>query len=234
MVVGAGEGPRGFSVAAEGSGAYQSCVNRALTTLLTAGWIGLPSGWSQEALPPPAVSPKPVPAVEEQAKRPAASLEEAERLFLNGTLSARELQQQIAAFHAARTSAKPKADAVVGEEAIKVLRQSDPDPAKNPPPGPAVKPAQLQQLSGGESLTNHSADEDFAEIESKMDELLRQQRDRERQMSNRVSSAKEAPTKPLSKRERLDAILRLHIEGELSEEEYKRQRSAIISEKESE
>jgi hypothetical protein len=64
------------------------------------------------------------------------------------------------------------------------------------------------------------------DVETKIDELIRLKEARE-QGTNTNSAA---PAGPLTKRQRLDAALRLHIEGKLSDAEYKQRREKILLE----
>jgi len=187
--------------------------------------LGLGTGWAQQTVP---AEPSTAPA----QGVPTTSLEEAERLFLAGHMSARELQRSIARFHAERKEREAAERESRQEQAILVLRASEADPAKNPPPGPALKAEQLPMLEEEVAPPTNVDEEDFIDIETRMDALLREKRERELQSSNRVTAAREVPAKSMTKRRRLDAILRLYIEGELTEAQYKQQRAEIIAEKE--
>ncbi len=63
-----------------------------------------------------------------------------------------------------------------------------------------------------------------------MDELLRLKAARENtNLPNAATNNANAPA-PKTKRERLDALLKLYIDGKLSDAEYKEKRAKLISE----
>ena len=74
----------------------------------------------------------------------------------------------------------------------------------------------------------------LSEVEKKMDELLALKAARERAAAtNRapdLSTNSAAPAGPKSKRDRLNDLLRLVVEGKITDAEYKEKRSKIVSE----
>ncbi len=151
------------------------------------------------------------------ATAPASSeLAELERQYLAGKLSAKQYQKAVeqaqkkAAGKPLVTPAiSPKAAAASG---VKVVA---PEPLIATPP-PAPNP-NLQKLS---------------DVDQKIEELL--QRNRERAKAAAAAAAA-LPTSnpdgsPLSKRQRLDLLLRQVVEGKMTDEEYKTARAKIAAE----
>ncbi len=159
-------------------------------------------------LPPATVAPTTAHASPELA--------ELERQYLAGKLSPKQYQKAVE--QAQRKSAgKPQATPAISPKAaaasgVKVVA---PEPMIATPP-PAPNP-NLQKLS---------------DVDQKIDELL--QRNRERAKAAAAAAAA-LPTSnpdgaPLSKRQRLDLLLRQVVEGKMTDEEYKTARAKIAAE----
>ena len=193
-----------------------------------------------------AQSPVPEPAPPAAASSPGLDISslqfpEIEKLFLDGTISARQFQYSISRMPAdkeAKPTAHPKFPAPVKlapeqeTKAVEVLRQTTPDPAQNPPPGPAIKPEQLPVvLTPDQVQPEDSIEKDFFGIEQKMDELLALKKRREKSEQEAILKPAD-PSAPQvrSKRERLDDLLRLFINGKIPQADYNAQRKAIIAE----
>jgi hypothetical protein len=164
-------------------------------------------------LPPAAAAPVPVAP---SAVPASPELAELERQYLAGKLSAKQYQKAVeqaqkkaAGKPLATPAISPKAAAASG---VKVVA---PEPMIATPP-PAPNP-NLQKLS---------------DVDQKIEELL--QRNRERAKAAAAAAAA-LPTSnpngaPLSKRQRLDLLLRQVVEGKMTDEEYKAARAKIAAE----
>lgn len=116
----------------------------------------------------------------------------------------RNLEQELAGTNAPARSGSRKA------AAAKPARRPDPVP----PTPPTVPPLERQKK--------------IADVESRLDEMVRARQARERSATTNVPAAGPA----LSKRARLDALLRQVVEGKLSDEQYKKERERILAEPE--
>lgn len=153
-----------------------------------------------------------------------------EEMYLTGQISARRLQKYIEALVTKPAPEQPEAAALVHGEALEVLRQAEADPSKNPAPGPAMRPDQIALDANPAESLETPMEKDFADIEAKMDQLLKSRAEREASRSNLVEDAAKAAGAGQTKRQRLDSLLRLYIYGKISEEEYNEQRARLIAE----
>jgi len=144
-----------------------------------------------------------------------AAAAELERQYLNGKLSARQYQKALAELE---NPSKPPA----GESKPKPAPATASTPPKPPPgqgvasPTPATPPPQ--------PATNQQR---VSEVETKIDEMIRQKEARE---SAAKTNATPAPGAKLTKRQRLDFLLRQVVEGKLSDEQYKKEREKVLAE----
>lgn len=153
-------------------------------------------------------SPSAMPRAEKKAA--AAELE---RQFLNGKLSARQYQKALAELD------KPSKPAA-GQAA------STPKPAPTTLPGPSTGPGAAAPASPPPDAANQKR---VSEVEARIDEMIRLKEARERAAKTNTAPA---PGVKLSKRERLDFLLRQVVEGKLSDEQYKKEREKILAEPE--
>jgi hypothetical protein len=185
---------------------------------------------AQPGAPPSVTSPAPtVPAA--PTAPPAAvaprDFKEVERLYLEGKISAKQFQSYLRDYRGEtakpieRPAAPPPvpAGATTGtlqEQALEVLRQQPPPGATTPatatPPPPAVQSA-------------------IPDVEKKLEELERLKAARERAAKTEPPPATPA-TEVKTKRQRLDELLKLYIEGKVSDAEYNERRAKIVAEKE--
>ena len=170
-----------------------------------------------QSKPAPESKPAPPPGVLPADKKAAAA--DLERQFLNGKLSARQYQKSLAELD---NPSKPAA----GQAAAK----SKPAPkttADSPRPSSGqgvVAPA--TPASPPQPTASHKQ---VSEVEARIDEMIRQKEARERAAK---TNSPPAPGVKLSKRERLDFLLRQVVEGKLSDEQYKKEREKILAEPE--
>jgi hypothetical protein len=144
-------------------------------------------------------------------KKSAAA--ELERQFLNGKLTARQYQKALAELD---QPSKPAA----GQAA------STSKPAPTTLPSPSTSPGVAAPASPPQATAEQKR---VSEVEARIDEMIRQKEARERAAK---TNAPPAPGVKLSKRERLDFLLRQVVEGKLSDEQYKKEREKILAEPE--
>jgi hypothetical protein len=193
------------------------------------------------------------------------TFEEIEALYLDGKITARQFQDYANKLRAEMPLLPPPAATPAGtppgsrpapapgpepgsaptrivttvephSKAVEVLRQTKPDPAINPKPGPAIRAEQIPLLGkeeavgdGLELTPGGLSEEGFNEIEAKMEELLLLKAARDKASSTnslpeRVAGGEQSRTK----RQRLDDLLRQYIGGKLAEPDYNAKRDAII------
>jgi hypothetical protein len=156
----------------------------------------------------------------------APTLAEIERQYLDGKISAREFQRFLQTYRAPRIAPQPSAITNdVHARALAILYTTKPNVAANPQ-GPAL----TEPLPDPVGVTNSTvSDAALQDVEGKIDELIRLKQARE-QATNATATVTNGPAGPLTKRQRLDATLRLYIEGKLSDAEYKERREKILAE----
>ena len=153
------------------------------------------------------------------------TLAEVERQYLDGKISARDFQKFLQTYRAQPRPAQP-AVAVTNDvhtRALAVLHNARPNVAANPQ-GPAI----TEPLPDPPGVTNEANVAVIQDVETKIDELIRLKQAREQTTNTSVTTT----NKPsgVTKRQRLDSALRLHIEGKLSDAEYKQLREKILLE----
>jgi len=185
--------------------------------------LGLGVGAALAQAPVPG-TPPPAATGTNAVRRP--TLAEIERQYLDGKITAREFQKFLQVYRAPRTA--PPIGPVTNDvhsRALAVLHTTTPNVAANKQ-GPAL----TEPLPDPPGVTNSTVtDAALQDVEGKIDELIRLKQARE-QSTNTSSTATNAPAGPLTKRQRLDAALRLFIEGKLSDAEYKERREKILAE----
>lgn len=73
--------------------------------------------------------------------------------------------------------------------------------------------------------------EKISEVETRLDEMLRQKAEREKAaLTNATNATNNVPATPQTKRQRLDALLKQLIDGKIPEAEYNEQRAKILAE----
>ena len=71
----------------------------------------------------------------------------------------------------------------------------------------------------------------ISEVETRLDEMLRQKEAREKAaLTNAVSATNNVPAAPLTKRQRLDDLLKQMIDGKITGAEYSDRRAKIVAE----
>lgn len=177
----------------------------------------------------------------------AASRDALERQYLDGKLSARQYQkaldrweqerQKRLAAEAAKpkaiesavatptTTATPKA-AVAKPEASRAVSPKNSGTAIVTPPAGTVSPAAAPTDPTPQQKK-------ISDVEARIDEMLRLKADREKAaLTNTTAVNTNLPAKPLTRRQRLDAILKQNLDGKLSDADYQAQRAKILAEPE--
>lgn len=167
------------------------------------------------------------------------SFAEIEQQYLQGKITARQFQKYLQD-HKIAVPAKGVAPAETDALALEILRRETAkvaaESAKAPDP---AKPDRLKPevtLPEGRTDTTTTGPDQTAltEVERKMDELLRLKAAREQAALTNAPAAPAtnsvAAAAPKPKRQRLDELLKLYIDGKLSEAEYNEKRSKIIAE----
>ena len=166
----------------------------------------------------------PPPAKRAQKSKPAPvqaprTYEEAERLYLDRKIDAVTYQKYLAEF---RT--RPPAPPPVAVQ-----------PAPLPPPIAVQQPPTAQRPSVPSSQpptftppppVGTPNNDPINSVEAKMDELIKKKEAREKA----TNALPPVATGPKSKRDRLNDLLRLYIDGKISEEEMKERRAKILAE----
>jgi len=184
---------------------------------------------SAAALPPTAV-PSATPSLAPGASTTVheTSLAELERLYLDGKITAKQFQkylqqhEQLPATAAAVTTPSPTAAVRTPAPAPVTTANSKPAVAPAKPavapakPPPSVAPASPDQAA-------------ISEVEKKMDELIRLKNARD--ATNVANSATNTlAAGPKTQRQKLDDLLRLYIDGKITDAEYKERREKVIGE----
>lgn len=141
-----------------------------------------------------------------------------ERRFLDGKITAKQFTRFIRE-HSYRLSLRGATNVVTNPSAVTAApAQSKPPPAERRPP--AAKPAGDDEF---EPL-------DLSALEEKMSELLRLKRERQlAAQTNVVQVDLMDPKAKLTKRERLDLLLKLYVDNKISATEYKEKRAKIMA-----
>ena len=103
-------------------------------------------------------------------------------------------------------------------------------PPKTAPPKTAAPPAKRPVAAPPEAAPSPDQAA-ISEVEKKMDELIKAKAIRDQQATNMANSATNAATAsaPKTQRQKLDDLLRMYIEGKVTEAEYKERREKILT-----
>jgi hypothetical protein len=174
---------------------------------------------------PAPVTQAPVAPGTNAVRRP--TLAEIERQYLDGKISARDFQKFLQTYRAQPRPAQPAAAVTndVHARALAVLHNARPNMAANPQ-GPAI----TEPLPDPAGVTNEPNAAVIQDVETKIDELIRLKQAREQTNNTSVTTTNTITPSGVTKRQRLDSALRLHIEGKLSDTEYKQLREKILLE----
>ena len=118
----------------------------------------------------------------------------------------------------------------------KVAAPAQPKPNKGKPvatvsPSPTLPPAKANVTVPVPPPSTNTNQQKLSDYEARLDEMARQKAAREQAALARAAALTNTPAgRPLTKRERLDALLRQVIAGSLSDADYKEQRAKIALE----
>src|ERR1043166_2028932 len=170
---------------------------------------------------------QPAPVKTPPAREPKFA--DVEQLYLQGKITAREFQRYLED-HKLDPAKLPKHEAAP-------LDFSARNPAKS---GPAQAGASVTKVALPPGATNLDAGQgvnpsSLSDLEKKMDELLRLKAAREGEgitnpPSNTTTNAVANPSAPKTKRDRMDDLLRLYINGKIPDAEYKEKRAKLLAE----
>ena len=169
---------------------------------------------------------------------------EIERQYLEGKISAKQFQKYLQDHKIERVPVSLPTNSAAQTRGPEVVRKEAPKTTLNPPQTAAIAPpatvspktntlpppvAAEVKLEKPDATPEPSA---LAEVEKKMDELLRLKAARD-QATNAVSNAapnSASPPAPKTKRQRLDELLKSYIDGKIPEAEYREKRAKLIAE----
>ena len=153
-----------------------------------------------------------------------------ERQYLAGRLSAKQYQKALDQLdkeeqkHAAELEKQRKREA---QQAAKAAPAKKPAEAKAPVTAPA--PPLLAATTAPAEPTLEQ--KKLSEVEARIDEMLRKKAEREKAAVNTAAPTTNSPAKtPLTKRQRMDALLKQMIDGKISEADYSAQRAKLLAE----
>ncbi len=159
-----------------------------------------------------------------------------ERQYLAGQLSAKQYQKALDQLdkeeqkHAAELEKQRKREA---QQAAKAAAAAAAAAAKKPAEAKAPVTAPAPPLL---AATNAPAEQTLeqkklSEVEARIDEMLRKKAEREKAAVNNAAPTTNSPAKtPLTKRQRMDALLKQMIDGKISEADYSAQRAKLLAE----
>ena len=136
-----------------------------------------------------------------------------ERQYLDGKLTAKQYRKAL--------------------EQLKEDERRTVEAAKNQPP---AEPAPPQPASVGAPPiplpeATQQQKEKLSEVEARIDEMLRQKAAREKTaLTNATGATNGVPSAPLTKRQRMDALLKQFIDGKIPEAEYTEKRAKLLAE----
>ena len=155
---------------------------------------------------------------------------ELERHYLAGQLTAKQYQKALDQLEkdeqkrAAELEKQRKRDA---QQAAKTT----PAPTKKPSKAIATTPAPPLLAAPNAPAEQTLEQKKLAEVEARIDEMLRKKAEREKAAVNNAAAPTNSPAKTLlTKRQRMDALLKQMIDGKISEADYTAQRSKLLVE----
>ena len=153
-----------------------------------------------------------------------------ERQYLAGQLSAKQYQKALDQLdkeeqkHAAELEKQRKREA---QQAAKAAPAKKPAEAKAPVTAPAPPLLAATNAPAEQTLEQKK----LSEVEARIDEMLRKKAEREKAAVNTAAPTTNSPAKtPLTKRQRMDALLKQMIDGKISEADYSAQRAKLLAE----
>ena len=160
-----------------------------------------------------------------------------ERQYLAGRLSAKQYQKALDQLdkeeqkHAAELEKQRKREAQQAAKAAAAAAAAaaakKPAEAKAPVTAPAPPLLAATNAPAEQTLEQKK----LSEVEARIDEMLRKKAEREKAAVNTAAPTTNSPAKtPLTKRQRMDALLKQMIDGKISEADYSAQRAKLLAE----
>ncbi len=152
-----------------------------------------------------------------------------ERRYLDGKITAKQFQRFLRETPVPVIRDPAIADTPEQEKALEVLRgQSSESPPGNPPPPVPQAPVSQPEVIATE--TPASPDQiDLSELEVRMDELLILKKARERAAETNLLIDPTDPQLKMTRRDRLNQLLRQYIQGKLTEAQYEEKRVKVLA-----
>lgn len=158
-----------------------------------------------------------------------------ERQYLAGQLSAKQYQKALDQLdkeeqkHAAELEKQRKREAQQAAKAAAAAAAAAKKPAEAKAPVTAPAPPLLAATNAPAEQTLEQ--KKLSEVEARIDEMLRKKAEREKAAVNNAAAPTNSPAKtPLTKRQRMDALLKQMIDGKISEADYSAQRAKLLAE----
>ncbi|MDB6033828.1 MAG: hypothetical protein JWM16_4166 [Verrucomicrobiales bacterium] len=162
----------------------------------------------------PNVSVQVAQAETSSSQRNVPSYADMEKQYLNGKISQRQYQKYLREHPVDPAAQKQVVNSVPAKGAVKVA-----PPVSTPAIKPSPTPPVVAPPSAAET-TNKLND-----VEAKMDELIKQKEARDKALKNATPSPE-----PKTKRDKLNAILKLYVDEKITEQEYNQRRQKILAE----
>jgi len=158
-----------------------------------------------------------------------------ERQYLAGQLSAKQYQKALDQLdkeeqkHAAELEKQRKREAQQAAKAAAAAAAAAKKPAEAKAPVTAPAPPLLAATNAPAEQTLEQ--KKLSEVEARIDEMLRKKAERDKAAVNNAAPTTNSPAKtPLTKRQRMDALLKQMIDGKISEADYAAQRAKLLAE----
>jgi len=147
----------------------------------------------------------------------------------NTTRPVERLRQETAKSKAADPVAVAKTNTIAPPAAIQNAAAK-----VSAPPAPAASATRAAATPKGDTAGSPAGKSALSEVEAKMEELLRLKAAREKAALTNAMAATNGAAKPTAqtKRQRLDELLKLYVEGKIPETEYRARRAKILAEPE--
>lgn len=169
---------------------------------------------------------------------------ELERLYLEGKMTARQHQKALEQLTKDEQARAAEIEKLRLLEALHRQQQAEktaaaaikPPASRTAAPrettGPAIKPAPAAAAVQSPASEPTAEQKKISEVESRIDEMLRQKAERDKTaLTNAAPKAAAATTAaPLTKRQRMDALLKQLVEGKISDAEYHEKRNKLLGE----
>jgi len=109
--------------------------------------------------------------------------------------------------------------------------RTTPEPAKAATPKTATPDRARENTNSIPTPDEAARQKKISEVEARLDEMLRQKEAREKAaLTNAASATNNVPAAPLTKRQRLDDLLKKMIDGKITSAEYSEKRAKIVAE----